>query len=414
MMNNLLLVLSLTGFALGIMACGILLFSNKSNKHANRLLATALICLVATMLATFLFAWNIDFYAYIFRFPSPLLYLLFPATYLYIRSVIRDETRLNRRDILHFLLPVLYFIEILPYYFTDYEYRRSLVKELVNQPRKLIDLSEGVLPAYYHTTLLIVQAMLYMFLVVRILQKGSRVKEGNLFIRQTSTFRWIKAFTFLIGINSIPMLFFLLGKSSFFYFGMQFVLIILALSFLVINLYLFFQPEILYGIPQKTMILPKAEQAALSNTIDADKAEEDSIEEAISLQEDAMGKYDFSNLKHYKPLLESYMKLERPFLKQGYTINDLSRETGIPQHHLSALINRIYKMRFNEYLNRIRISYISENFKNPAWEKLTIEGIAKQAGFTSRTTFFNSIKKTTGLSPSEFMEQTKMANPKMN
>src|SRR5215217_1609284 len=289
MMNNLLLVLSLTGFALGIMACGILLFSNKSNKHANRLLATALICLVATMLATFLFAWNIDFYAYIFRFPSPLLYLLFPATYLYIRSVIRDETRLNRGDILHFLLPVLYFIEIFPHYFTSYEYRRSLVREFINQPGKLIDLSEGILPAYYHTTLLIVQAILYMFLLLRILQKGSRVKEGNLFIRQTTTFRWIKAFTFLIGINSIPMLFFLLGKSSFFYFGMQFVLIILALSFLVINLYLFFQPEILYGIPQKSIVLPKVEQTALSNTIDADKAEEDSIEEAISLQEDDMG-----------------------------------------------------------------------------------------------------------------------------
>jgi AraC-like DNA-binding protein len=99
--------------------------------------------------------------------------------------------------------------------------------------------------------------------------------------------------------------------------------------------------------------------------------------------------------------------LNKPFLKQGYSINALSNETGIPQHHLSSMINRVYEMRFNEYLNRLRIDYISENFKNPEWEKLTLEGIAKQAGFTSRTTFFNTIKKITGLSPSEYVAQIK-------
>lgn len=50
-------------------------------------------------------------------------------------------------------------------------------------------------------------------------------------------------------------------------------------------------------------------------------------------------------------------------------------------------------MRFNEFVNRMRINYISENFGNVDWDKLTLEGIAKQVGFTSRTTFFNAIKK---------------------
>ena len=99
----------------------------------------------------------------------------------------------------------------------------------------------------------------------------------------------------------------------------------------------------------------------------------------------------------------------RPFLRQGYSIIDLSNETGIPQHHLSALLNRVYEMRFNDYLNRKRINYIIENFGDPEWEVLTLEGIAKQAGFTSPTTFFNSIKKLTGLSPSEFIAQIKTA-----
>ena len=39
------------------------------------------------------------------------------------------------------------------------------------------------------------------------------------------------------------------------------------------------------------------------------------------------------------------------------------------------------------------------------WQQLTLEGIAKLAGFNSRTTFFNAIKKATGLTPSEFMSE---------
>ncbi|HET7897389.1 MAG TPA: helix-turn-helix domain-containing protein, partial [Flavisolibacter sp.] len=131
----------------------------------------------------------------------------------------------------------------------------------------------------------------------------------------------------------------------------------------------------------------------------------------VAFQADTQKRFEVSNLEQYKPVLERYMATEKPFLKQGYTINELSRDTGIPQHYLSALLNRLYEMRFNEYLNRLRINYISENLTNPEWEKLTLEGIAKQAGFTSRTTFFNTIKKTTGLSPSEFIEQIKIKPP---
>jgi len=105
------------------------------------------------MLVTFLFEWNIELYAYIYRFPSPLLYLLFPTSYLYIRSVIKDETSLKKTDILHFLMSILYFIEILPHYFTSYEYRLEIVRELVSHPRRLITLNEGFLPANYHRAL---------------------------------------------------------------------------------------------------------------------------------------------------------------------------------------------------------------------------------------------------------------------
>jgi hypothetical protein len=70
----------------------------------------------------------------------------------------------------------------------------------------------------------------------------------------------------------------------------------------------------------------------------------------------------------------------------------------------------VYGLKFNDFINQNRIKHISHNFSNPAWNNLTIEGIATEAGFNSRTTFFNAIKKFTGMSPKEFLQRSKMNN----
>ena len=101
------------------------------------------------------------------------------------------------------------------------------------------------------------------------------------------------------------------------------------------------------------------------------------------------------------------MSVSKPFLKQGYSLIQLSDDIGVPRHHLSALLNKVYGMRFNDFINRYRIAYIIENMDHPEWPKLTLEGIAREAGFNSRTTFFNAIKKLTGLPPTEFLERAK-------
>jgi AraC-like DNA-binding protein len=109
----------------------------------------------------------------------------------------------------------------------------------------------------------------------------------------------------------------------------------------------------------------------------------------------------------YKPILELHLENNKPYLQQGYNIAKLSLETGIPQHHLSALLNKVYGVRFNDFINNYRIKHITDHFAQSGWHQMTLEGIASEAGFNSRTTFFNAIKKSTGLSPSEFISKIK-------
>src|SRR3954471_9194307 len=99
MINQLLLVTSICGFALGLTASSILVFSNKSFHHASRLLALSLFSLAMALLFTFLMEWNLHNFTAIYRMASPLSYLTLPAAWLYIRTIINDETRLKNKDV---------------------------------------------------------------------------------------------------------------------------------------------------------------------------------------------------------------------------------------------------------------------------------------------------------------------------
>ena len=133
------------------------------------------------------------------------------------------------------------------------------------------------------------------------------------------------------------------------------------------------------------------------------KQEVDLSRKEVQAENDADIGGKFSYLEAYKPVLEMHLDSAKPYLKKGYSINDLSKETGIPLHHLTALLNKGYQERFNDFINKLRLEELEKRF-NPDWENLTLEGIGKEVGFNSRTTFYNSIKKFKGLSPSAFFD----------
>jgi len=405
MISDFLLIASVCGFALGLTACGIFLFSNKSQAFANRLLAVALFCLASIMIVTFLREWNMEYLAYIYRFPSPLYYLLLPCCYLYVRSKINNERGFRKWDWLHFLPALLHLVEMMPFYFTSYEYRKELTRQLPLEPEKLLELDEGLLPPNYHSVLRFIQGSIYIILMIRLLLATKRKNKGKMNMAQTQTYHWLVTLTSMMIVLAIPMIIYFIFPGANFAQGTRFLLMVISISFLVINLYLFFRPQILYGI----------QGMAVSNfNFDpVPEIVEDTPGEALT-NGTGTSQSPALNVELYKSTLEKYVASEKPFLKQGYSITDLSAETGIPQHHLSALLNRVYELRFSDFLNRMRINYIRENFNKEDWHQLTLEGIARIAGFNSRTTFFNAIKKATGLTPSEFMLEIKYNHSKEN
>jgi AraC-like DNA-binding protein len=78
---------------------------------------------------------------------------------------------------------------------------------------------------------------------------------------------------------------------------------------------------------------------------------------------------------------------------------------------LSYLINTEYNLHFQDYINGQRLEFLIENFQNPEWQQLTLEGMAWEAGFKSRSTFFRAFVKFTGQSPSEYFHKIKSPVP---
>ena len=107
--------------------------------------------------------------------------------------------------------------------------------------------------------------------------------------------------------------------------------------------------------------------------------------------------------------IRRHFEEQKPFLQHGYSLRQLSDETHIPLHHLSAFINKHYKMNFNDFINEYRVDYCKEKLLNGECKQKKLEAIAGESGFNNRNTFTSAFKRVTGMNPSDFLRNMKRA-----
>jgi AraC-like DNA-binding protein len=105
--------------------------------------------------------------------------------------------------------------------------------------------------------------------------------------------------------------------------------------------------------------------------------------------------------------LRNFISVKKPFLQRGYNLRQLSEDTSIPLHHLSAFINQFYQVHYNDFINEYRVHYCQAKIRNDEWRAKTLEAIAEESGFNNRNTFTTAFKKVTGSNPSEYLKMIK-------
>jgi YesN/AraC family two-component response regulator len=97
------------------------------------------------------------------------------------------------------------------------------------------------------------------------------------------------------------------------------------------------------------------------------------------------------------------MEDSQEIFSQDFSVDALALLVGSKYKHVSQVINEKYNCNFNILLNKYRIREACKRMNDiENYGNYTIEAISASLGFKSRTTFVNSFKRETGLTPSEF------------
>jgi AraC-like DNA-binding protein len=59
-------------------------------------------------------------------------------------------------------------------------------------------------------------------------------------------------------------------------------------------------------------------------------------------------------------------------------------------------------MRFTDFVNKYRIDHIIENFNSNDINTYTLESLAKQSGFSSKSSFYRAFNKVHNCTPLEY------------
>lgn len=97
------------------------------------------------------------------------------------------------------------------------------------------------------------------------------------------------------------------------------------------------------------------------------------------------------------------MQSNQPFLDSNFKLKDLSALASLPSHRVSQILNDNMGKNFSTFINEYRIqeacALLGEN------DHLSLEGIGYKVGFKSKSTFFTTFKKVTGVTPSVYQDQ---------
>jgi TolB-like protein/AraC-like DNA-binding protein len=132
------------------------------------------------------------------------------------------------------------------------------------------------------------------------------------------------------------------------------------------------------------------------------------IYQTESLEEKATQKtalLDKETVAEYSNRLLAYISEHKAYLNPELSLRELAGQINIHPNHLSWILNKSIGKNFNQFINHYRIEAFKSMSGDTENKNLTIEGLAYESGFNSKTVFNTYFKRETGLTPRQFLNQ---------
>lgn len=100
--------------------------------------------------------------------------------------------------------------------------------------------------------------------------------------------------------------------------------------------------------------------------------------------------------------IDDLVESEKLYLKFDVSIHELGERLEMNSKYLSQAINNQDGLNFNRFINTKRVRYASTLIQDEQFNNYSLEGIAKESGFRSKSTFNTTFKGLMGCTPSEY------------
>jgi AraC-like DNA-binding protein len=388
-MTNLIFIGSI--FLVLVIIYMLLFTKNAAKSYADYILSLLLLVHCwSVILFLILYSEYILLFPHVFKTGLPLNFLIAPFSYLYVRAVLYNEKKFQKRDLIHLIPFVIVFINYIPFYVLPVNEKVKVIQNSLNYWPDTFKYQAGFLPENFSILFRLILAIIYLVLQWNLILSYKKIhKESSIQIQISNVLKWLKLFTItstviFFGIIGFMLTVFFLPSYYNDYILMQIPSLLVSVGFFVMAAYLLSHPEVLSG-------LPFVKYKEVPSDVVNDKS--------------YMLPYINEDYKHEMEKIVQFFETEKPYLNKELNISQVSVALDIPSRELSFIINNHFGQRFTDFLNKYRIEYITNKINKEYLSNFTIEAIASEAGFASKSTFNLAFKKYHQCTPSEYFSK---------
>lgn len=114
-------------------------------------------------------------------------------------------------------------------------------------------------------------------------------------------------------------------------------------------------------------------------------------------------KTDLDHLKKVSDHLKGLMEEQRFYLDSDLSLAKFAKLTDISEKDISKAINFCQHRNFHEFVNGYRVEAFKKNLERQDLAHLNLLGVAFESGFGSKSTFNLVFKKSTGMTPKQYV-----------
>jgi AraC-like DNA-binding protein len=308
-----------------------------------------------------------------------------------------ENNKLEKWDWMHLLPAVFIILNCLPFTTLPFDQKASIAHEIVNVTENytldfnFVSFEFILLSRSAHLLAYSVFSIIYFFRHAHKVYKTHGARSSNHGIL-TKWMLLLCGIQIVIAVNSIGHMstlydikFSIFGIPSYQIFTEKYYFGICGAGFFLQNIFLFLFPKILYG--------------NVSYTIEKGK---DSIIDDIKSNLPKKIK-DVSVTEDIEKIIEKYLSTI-PYISRDFSLSQMSFDLKIPERFLSNYFNKELQITFSEWRKNLRIDHVCKMIEQGESKNLTIEAIATNAGFASRSKFIDAFKERKGVTPSAFIK----------